>query len=43
MFSRLHGDICDPINPMFGLFQYFLVLIDASGKQLHCCCYQREV
>lgn len=35
MLSRLHGDICGPINPMSGPFRYFLVLIDASGKQSH--------
>ena len=35
MLSRLHGDICGPISPMSGPFQYFLVLVDASGKQSH--------
>ena len=35
MLSRLHGDICGPITPMSGPFRYFLVLVDASGRQSH--------
>ena len=29
---RLHGDICGPITPKSGQFQYFFVLVDASGR-----------
>jgi hypothetical protein len=35
MLPRIYGDICGPINPMFEPFKYFLVLVDASGKQSH--------
>jgi len=35
MLLKLHGDIFSPIIPMSGPFQYFLVLIDASGRQSH--------
>jgi len=33
MLSRLHDDICGPINPMSGPFQYFFILVDALGRQ----------
>ena len=32
--ERLQGDICGPITPMSGPFQYFFVLVDASGKHV---------
>ena len=28
---RIHGDVCRPINPPFGAFGYFFVVVDASG------------
>ena len=30
--ERLQGDLCSPITPPSGPFQYFFVLVDASGK-----------
>ncbi|KAJ1287825.1 hypothetical protein BS78_02G040500 [Paspalum vaginatum] len=35
--ERIQGDICGPIQPLLGPFQYFMVLIDASSKWLHVC------
>jgi len=35
MLLRLHGDICGPITPMSGPIWYFLVLVDALGRQSH--------
>ena len=29
---RLQGDICGPITPSSGQFNYFMVLVDASGR-----------
>jgi hypothetical protein len=28
--ERIQGDICGPIQPLSGLFRYFMILIDAS-------------
>lgn len=30
--ERLHADVCGPINPPSGPFQFFLAIIDASTK-----------
>jgi hypothetical protein len=30
--QRIQGDICRPIQPLSGLFRYFMVLIDASTR-----------
>jgi hypothetical protein len=30
--ERIHGDICDPIEPISGPFKYFMVLINASTR-----------
>ena len=35
--ERIHGDICEPIHPASGPFQYFMVLIDASTRWTHVC------
>lgn len=35
--QRIQGDICGPIHPSSGPFQYFMVLIDASSKWSHVC------
>ena len=35
--ERIQGDICGPIQPMSGLFRYFVVLIDASTRWSHVC------
>jgi hypothetical protein len=35
--ERIQGDICDPIQPLSGLFRYFMVLIDASTRWSHVC------
>jgi hypothetical protein len=35
--ERIQGDICGPIQPLSGPFQYFMVLIDASSKWSHAC------
>ena len=35
--ERVHGDICGPIHPPCGPFQYFMVLIDASTRWSHVC------
>ena len=32
--ERLQGDICGPITPLSGPFQYFFVLVDALGKHV---------
>ena len=31
---RIHGDVCGPINLPLGTFQYYFVLVDASGSHL---------
>ena len=36
-FKRIQGDICGPIISSCGLFQYFMVLIDASTRWPHAC------
>jgi hypothetical protein len=36
-FERIKGDICGPIQPTFGPFRYFMVLIDASTRWSHVC------
>jgi hypothetical protein len=36
-FERIQGDICGPIQPLSGLFRYFMVLIDASTRWSHVC------
>ena len=33
--ERIQGDICGPIQPLSGLFRYFMVLIDASTRWSH--------
>jgi hypothetical protein len=33
--QRIQGDICGPIQPLSGLFRYFMVLIDASTRWSH--------
>ena len=33
--ERIQGDICGPITPSSGPFQYFMVLIDASTRWSH--------
>jgi len=33
--ERIQGDICGPIHPSSGPFQYFMVLIDASTRWSH--------
>ena len=35
--ERIQGDICGPIQPVCGLFRYFMVLIDASTRWSHIC------
>ena len=35
--ERIQGDICGPIHPPSGPFQYFMVLIDASSKWSNIC------
>ena len=35
--ERIQGDICGPINPSCGPFQYFMILIDASTRWSHVC------
>ena len=35
--ERIQGDICGPIHPSCGPFQYFMVLIDASSRWSHVC------
>jgi hypothetical protein len=35
--ERIKGDICGPIQPLSGLFMYFIVLIDASMRWSHVC------
>ena len=35
--ERIQGDICDPIQPLYGPFRYFMVLIDASTLWSHVC------
>jgi hypothetical protein len=35
--GRIQGDICDPIQPLSGLFSYFMVLIDTSTRWFHMC------
>ena len=35
--ERIQGDICGPIQPPYGLFKYFMVLIDASTRWSHLC------
>ena len=35
--ERIQGDICGPITPSCGPFQYFMVLIDASTRWSHVC------
>ena len=36
-FERIQGDICGPIQPQSGQFQYFMVLIYASSKWSYVC------
>ncbi len=33
ILKELYSDICGPINPLSRSFYYFLVLVDALGKQ----------
>jgi hypothetical protein len=33
--ERIQGDICEPIEPLSGLFRYFMVLIDTSTRCSH--------
>lgn len=33
--QRIQKDICEPIYPPSGLFNYFMVLIDASAQWSH--------
>jgi hypothetical protein len=33
----IQGDICDPIEPLFGPFRYFIVLINTSTRLSHVC------
>jgi hypothetical protein len=35
--ERIQGDICGPIQPLCGLFRYFMVLIDAFTRWSHVC------
>jgi hypothetical protein len=35
--ERIQGDICGPIQPPYGPFRCFMVLIDASCKWSHVC------
>jgi hypothetical protein len=35
--ERIQGEICGPIQPLSGLFRYFMVLIDASTRWSHVC------
>jgi transposase InsO family protein len=35
--ERIQGDICGPIQPLYGPFRYFMVLIDASTRWSHVC------
>jgi hypothetical protein len=30
--KRIQGDICGPIQPLYGPFRYFMILIDASTR-----------
>jgi hypothetical protein len=30
--KMIQGDICGPIQPLYGSFRYFMVLIDASNR-----------
>ena len=37
---RIHGDVCGPINPPFGAFRYFfVVVVDASGTHFEVSLY----
>jgi hypothetical protein len=35
--KRIQGDICGPIQPLYGHFRYFMVLIDTSTRWSHVC------
>jgi hypothetical protein len=35
--ERIQGDICGPIQPISGPFNYFMVLINASTRWSHVC------
>jgi IS30 family transposase len=35
--KRIKGDICGPIQPLYGPFRYFMVLIDASTRWSRVC------
>ncbi|KAK9157593.1 hypothetical protein Scep_004167 [Stephania cephalantha] len=35
--ERIQGDMCGPIQPHYGPFRYFMVLIDASTRWSHVC------
>jgi hypothetical protein len=35
--ERIQGDICGPIQPLYGPSRYFIVLIDASTRWSHVC------
>lgn len=37
LLERIHGDICGPIHPPCGLFQYFILLIYVSIGWSHVC------
>jgi hypothetical protein len=30
--KRIQGDICGPIQPLYGPFRYFMILVDASTR-----------
>jgi hypothetical protein len=30
--ERIHGNLCEPIHPLYGQFKYFMILIDASAQ-----------
>jgi hypothetical protein len=35
--TRIQGDICGPIEPLYRLFRYFMVLIDTPTQWSHVC------
>lgn len=37
LLERIHGDICGPIDPSYGPFKYFMVLIDTLTRWSHVC------
>jgi transposase InsO family protein len=37
--EHIQGDICGPIQPLFGPFRYFMVLVNASTQWSHVCLF----